>query len=59
MVGKDCNTTQSKDINLEDATPMLRQYLETKKQHQGIILLYRMGDFYETFLEDADNAQKN
>src|SRR3989339_1823403 len=41
------------EVNPEDATPMLRQYLEIKKQHQGIILFYRMGDFYETFFEDA------
>jgi len=43
----------SKEINPEDATPMLKQFLEIKKQNQGVILFYRMGDFYETFLEDA------
>jgi len=49
----------SKEINLELATPMLRQFLEIKKQHQGIILFYRMGDFYETFLEDAIITSKD
>ncbi len=35
-------------------TPMLEQYLEIKGQHPGSVLLYRMGDFYETFFEDAE-----
>lgn len=34
-------------------TPMLRQYLEVKAQHSDAVLLYRMGDFYEAFFEDA------
>ncbi len=34
-------------------TPMLTQYLEIKAQHPGSLLLFRMGDFYETFFEDA------
>ncbi len=32
---------------------MLTQYLEIKAQHPGSLLLFRMGDFYETFFEDA------
>ncbi len=34
-------------------TPMMTQYLRAKAEHPGAILLFRMGDFYETFLEDA------
>ena len=34
-------------------TPMLAQYLEIKAEHPGCLLLFRMGDFYETFFEDA------
>ncbi len=34
-------------------TPMMRQYLELKKKYEGAILLFRMGDFYELFTEDA------
>ena len=34
-------------------TPMLAQYLEIKSQHPRALLLFRMGDFYETFFEDA------
>jgi DNA mismatch repair protein MutS len=32
---------------------MMRQFLEVKAQHAGTLLFYRMGDFYETFFEDA------
>ncbi len=35
-------------------TPMLRHYAETKAQHADAIVLYRMGDFYEIFFEDAE-----
>ncbi|MDA1188066.1 MAG: DNA mismatch repair protein MutS [Chloroflexi bacterium] len=34
-------------------TPARKQYLDIKKQHPGEILLFRMGDFYETFDDDA------
>jgi DNA mismatch repair protein MutS len=34
-------------------TPAMRQYLDTKQQHRDAILLFRMGDFYEIFYEDA------
>lgn len=37
-------------------TPMLRQYLEVKAEHQDAILLFRMGDFYELFFDDAEKA---
>ena len=35
------------------ATPAMRQYLDAKDQHRDAILLFRMGDFYEMFYEDA------
>jgi DNA mismatch repair protein MutS len=34
-------------------TPLMEQYLSIKAQYQDMILLYRMGDFYETFFDDA------
>ncbi|MDO5057059.1 MAG: DNA mismatch repair protein MutS [Lautropia sp.] len=37
-------------------TPMMRQYLGLKAQHPGVLLFYRMGDFYELFYEDAQRA---
>lgn len=39
-------------------TPMMQQYMETKKQYKDCILLYRLGDFYEMFFEDALTASK-
>lgn len=47
--------------NLDDLsshTPMMRQYLTIKAQHPGMLLFYRMGDFYELFHEDAETAAK-
>ena len=34
-------------------TPMMRQYLDAKGQHEDCIVLFRMGDFYELFYDDA------
>src|SRR5210317_12867 len=34
-------------------TPLMRQYLEIKADHQDAILFFRLGDFYEMFMEDA------
>ncbi len=34
-------------------TPMMQQYLEVKADYEGYILMYRLGDFYECFFEDA------
>ncbi|MDI3503772.1 MAG: mismatch repair protein MutS [Candidatus Cloacimonadota bacterium] len=39
-------------------TPMLRQYFEIKEAHPDKLILFRMGDFYETFFEDAVTAAK-
>ncbi len=39
-------------------TPMMQQYMETKKQYTDCILFYRLGDFYEMFFEDAITASK-
>ena len=39
-------------------TPMMQQYLETKKQYQDCILFYRLGDFYEMFFDDAKLVSK-
>ena len=37
-------------------TPLMRQYLELKRQHPDAILFFRVGDFYEMFYEDAEEA---
>ncbi len=39
-------------------TPAMQQYIDCKKQHQDCILFFRIGDFYETFFEDAKVTSK-
>ncbi|MDB5520705.1 MAG: mismatch repair protein MutS, partial [Tardiphaga sp.] len=39
-------------------TPMMEQYLEIKAANPGLLLFYRMGDFYEMFFEDAEVASR-
>src|SRR6266576_3297779 len=39
-------------------TPMMKQYLEIKAANPGLLLFYRMGDFYELFFEDAEIASR-
>jgi len=39
-------------------TPMFRQYRALKRDHPNAILLFRMGDFYEMFYEDAKEASR-
>jgi len=42
-----------------DATPLMQQYREIKSRHQDAILLFRMGDFYEMFYDDAEIASRH
>src|SRR5437588_7972824 len=39
-------------------TPMMQQYREAKERHPGMLLLFRMGDFYELFEDDAEVASR-
>lgn len=39
-------------------TPMMQQYMETKKQYKDCLLFFRLGDFYELFFEDAEIASR-
>ena len=43
---------------MQNATPMMRQYLEIKAQYPNTLVLYRLGDFYELFYEDAKKVAK-
>ncbi len=43
---------------MAELTPMMQQYMETKKEYSDCILFYRLGDFYEMFYEDALTASK-
>lgn len=39
-------------------TPMMQQYMQLKEENPGVILMYRLGDFYEMFFDDAKTAAK-
>ncbi|MCD7981576.1 MAG: DNA mismatch repair protein MutS [Clostridiales bacterium] len=43
----------TESVAIDQVTPMMRQYLETKKEYRDCILFYRLGDFYEMFFDDA------
>ena len=47
-----------KRSDLKTVTPMMKQYLEVKAQYDDFILMYRLGDFYECFFEDAIIASR-
>jgi DNA mismatch repair protein MutS len=42
--------------NYESLTPIMQQYLDVKALHQDCLLLFRLGDFYELFFDDAELA---
>ncbi len=46
--------TQKKDQTHQFSTPMMQQYHRIKQQYQDCLLFYRLGDFYELFLKDAE-----
>ena len=45
-------------METNELTPMLRQFYDLKKKHPDAVLLFRCGDFYETYCEDAGVAAK-
>ncbi len=53
MMYEEIKNSNSCDVDFKLATPMFQQFLSIKKQYQGVVLLYRLGDFYEGFFEDA------
>jgi len=45
-------------MNDADLTPLMKQYREIKRAYEGAILFFRVGDFYEMFYEDAEEASR-
>ena len=41
-----------------ELTPMMKQFYELKKKHPEAIMLFRCGDFYETYADDAVTASE-
>lgn len=46
------------EVNYEELSPMMKQYYNIKKDYDGILLFYRLGDFYELFFDDAVIASR-
>jgi len=49
---------QTETAQTENLTPMMQQYREIKSRHPDMLLLFRLGDFYEMFYEDAITASR-
>ena len=47
-----------KDLDKAALSPMMQRYYETKAEYEDAILMYRLGDFYEMFFEDAERASR-
>lgn len=54
----DIITAHGEVVRTEKLSPMMRQYLELKQQYKDCILMYRLGDFYEMFFDDARTASR-
>ncbi len=51
-------TAQGEVIQTEKLSPMMRQYVDLKQQYKDCILMYRLGDFYEMFFDDARTVSR-
>ena len=58
MADKQAAVIISNRKDLKTVTPMMQQYLDVKSEYEDYILLYRLGDFYECFFEDAVVASR-
>ena len=54
MAKSEINFINTADVNIEDASTAMQRFLEIKRENSDCLILYRMGDFYETFFEDAE-----
>ena len=46
------------EVDIDKVSPMMRQYIEVKDANPDIIIMFRIGDFYEMFFEDAINVSR-
>ena len=46
------------EVNYEKLSPMMKQYMDIKKEYESELLFYRVGDFYELFFEDGELASR-
>ena len=55
---EEATKAETKAVAAVALTPMLRQFLDLKQKHPDALLLFRTGDFYETYKDDAEKASK-
>lgn len=58
MTKTEINNINTRDLEFDKLTPVMQQYLTIKRENPDAILLYRLGDFFETFFEDAVTISK-
>ena len=58
MTKTEINNINTRDLEFDKLTPVMQQYLTIKRENPDAILLYRLGDFFETFFEDAVTLSK-
>ena len=56
LKSKESQASLFTELEKQQHTPMMQQYLKIKREHPSILLFYRMGDFYELFYDDAKRA---
>ena len=52
------NESSLDNINTDDLSPMMQNYMAKKEEYKDCILFYRLGDFYEMFFDDAILASR-
>ena len=57
-VPAEINAAAIKNSTAEKLTPMMQQYMRIKADYPNMLVFYRMGDFYELFLDDAEKASR-
>lgn len=57
-IAEGCLHTLEGEKTMTTYSPMMQQYLDIKAQHQDCILFFRLGDFYEMFMDDALEASR-
>ena len=46
------------EVNINELSPMMQQYVEIKNKYPDELLFFRLGDFYELFFEDGITASR-
>ena len=58
MTKIEINNIKSWEVLPEETTPVMRQYMDIKKENPNMLLMYRLGDFYEKFIENTNLLSK-